>query len=321
MARVARLAVSNPWLTNLPLQRAAAMPNLAAFRYRHVLAEHGGPIASIEVSDTTVLGRRQFQANVRLRPDLVAWRNGGDVFSDASGSGTASSPMVARFKGVSEALERWAHMSLCNSGRCGFDADPSSNGMAAFPGLFAREARRRAALEAAERFNLLAWCEGRLTAQLATTPWPEVHAAVLQSAAPGITVILYRRSAEGHYCYGHAAATNFSTACASAAVEMDGHDAVVQHHRLAHAGRVEMSALPDTAHPIERRSLFFASEEGHACFLEKLHAPARRACPHPRAIFDGPVRGPWSRYADVWRVAYAPLSYDYLSSDPTYFFW
>ncbi|MBI2518643.1 MAG: hypothetical protein HYV95_17350 [Opitutae bacterium] len=300
------------------------MTSLASFRYRNILRANGGPLARVELADITILGKRAFQANACLCDELVAWRSMGAVYGEANGTGVDASPMVARFKAVSEALERWAHMAVLTAGeggRYGFDVDPSSNGMAAFPGLFARQARRAAQLEASERFNLLSWWEGYLPALETESPWPEVRAVVLCSEVPGVTVILFRRSAaHGHYAYGHAAGSDFTSACESAAMEMERHDHAVGRYLLAHAG-APGSAMPATAHPIERRSVFFSTPEGHELFLGRLRSRPPHAARHPRVIFDGAVPGPWSRYADVWRVAYEPPSERFLGRDERYFFW
>ena len=122
------------------------MLNLAAFRYRACMAPAGGPIAKLEVADTTILGRREFLANAYLREGLadLPWKH--EIFSNASGSGVAPSPMVARFMAISEAMERWAHWQTyagADRARYGFDVDPSTTGMAAYPGIFRRQARRR----------------------------------------------------------------------------------------------------------------------------------------------------------------------------------
>ena len=286
------------------------MINFAAFRYRRVMSDAGGPIERLAMVDTTVLGVRKFQANAFLRPELVAWKTAGQVFGEAAGTGTADSPMEARFKAISEALERWAHMAVLTSGdpqRFGFNVDPSSNGMAAFPGLWKRQARPAAQLEATERFDVLSWWEGRLGAREADTQWPGIRAVVIESEAPGVTVILYKRSANGHFAYGHAAAADFEAACQRAVVELERHEYVVQRFLLAHAGLVN-GELPATAHPIERRSLFFSQPEGHEMFQERLRTPPRRTNRTPRLVFDGAIPGAWTKYADVWRVAYEPPS-------------
>ncbi|HEY0864269.1 MAG TPA: hypothetical protein VGD97_09200 [Lacunisphaera sp.] len=296
------------------------MLSLAAFRYRNVLAGAGGPIERVELADTTVLGERRYLANAYLVAALAGNREDSTLYSKANGSGIAASAMVARFMAISEAMERWAHWQLCAApaGQAfGFDVDPSSNGLAAFPGLWRRQARAGALLEAAERFNLLNWWEGRLPARETETRWPGVRAAVIRSQAPGTTVILFKRTTEGFFAYGQAADKDYAGACRKAAGEMERHARVVARFAQSHAGNIR-DQLPATAHPLERRSLFFAHEEGHARFLDRLRSPVK-ATAELKLVYDGFVPGPWSDYADVWRVVYEPPSRRFLSMDETYF--
>jgi ribosomal protein S12 methylthiotransferase accessory factor YcaO len=298
------------------------MLSLAPYRFRNVLAA-GGPVSEVVLADTKVLGQREFLANAYLRPGLAEDRADRILYSSANGSGTSPSPMVARFMAISEAMERWAHWQLHDSaeaGCYGFDVDPSSNGMAAFPGLFARQARTCALMEAAERFNLLHWWEGRLPAAESDTPWPGVRAATICSEAPGVTVVLFRRTADGMAAYGHAAAADYSSACRKAAIEMERHEVVISHFARTHAGSIT-DRQSDSIQPIERRALFFATEAGHELFLERLRSTPRRAAARPRLVFDGAVPGPWSRYADVWRVVYEPPSDRFLGTEENYFLW
>jgi hypothetical protein len=294
--------------------------SLAAFRYRNVMVSAGGPIERLEVADATVFGQRGFLANAYLVKGMAGNREGNALYSRANGSGTDASPMVARFKAVSEAMERWAHWEMHASAerhKYGLEVDPSSNGFSAFPGLWRRQARQGALLEAAERFNLLNWWEGRLPALESETRWPGVKAATICSQAPGITVILFKRTEAGFVAYGHAAAMDFDTACWRAAGEMERHAQVVSRFALSHAGKIR-DQLPAGAHPLERRSLFFALDEGHELFLERLRSPAR-AQAELKLVYDGPVPGPWTRYADVWRVVYAPPSRRFLGMEENYF--
>ena len=144
------------------------MISLAALRYRNVLAAHGGPVERIETGEFPVRSRRMFQANARLSPGLTRKRQM-SIYSDADGTGTHRIASIARHMAVSEALERWAFHATVRSERAaefGFDVDPSSNGMAAFPGVLRRNARRKAMLEAVERFCLIALWEGRAQGQV-----------------------------------------------------------------------------------------------------------------------------------------------------------
>lgn len=298
------------------------MFSLASYRYRHVLATEGGPIKGLETSEASVLGQRCFLANATLQPGLASAQDEVALYGQCHGSGVDASPMVARFKAISESLERWAHWQLFNAperARYGFDVDPSSNGLAAFPGLRQRQARAGALLEASERFNVLHWWEGRLPALEADTPWSGIKSVTICSEAPGLTVILYKRTAAGFVVYGHAAAMDFDEACRKAAVELERHEVVIDRFALAHAGQVR-GQLAEDAHPIERRCLFFASAEGHALFLDRVRSTPRHALATPKLVFDGPVPGPWTHYTDVWRVVYEPPNERFLSNDENYFY-
>ncbi|RXK54648.1 hypothetical protein ESB00_01760 [Oleiharenicola lentus] len=299
------------------------MFSLAAYRFRDVLTVAGGPVERLQLADMTVLGRRAFLANAFLRDGLVghSWRD--QVFNPAHGTGTAASPMVARFMAISESMERWAHWQLHNSAarsRYGFDVDPSSNGMAAFPGLCTRQARVAVLLEATERHNLLHWWEGHLPAAESDSQWPGVSVATICSELPAVTVVLFRRTADGFVAYGHAAAPDFAGACRKAAIEMERHALIIARFAACHAGRLT-DGLPESAHPIERRCLFFATETGHELFLERLRSAHKKPAARPKLVFDGAVPGPWSRYADVWRVVFAPPSDRFLGDEENYFFW
>ena len=145
-------------------RRLNHMFSIAAFRYRNVLASvDGGPVESIESGTLPVCGRPMVQANARLSRGLARTASP-TLYGDADGTGTHRVASVARHMAVSAALERWAFHSTVNSGHAadfGFDIDPSSNGMSAFPGLVGRNARRSAMLAAVERYSLSAWWEGR----------------------------------------------------------------------------------------------------------------------------------------------------------------
>lgn len=296
------------------------MLNLAAFRYRNVLTADGGPLERLTCGEVRVLGARWFEANAYLRAGHMDGQFKRRVWGSADGGGTDASPLVARFKAISEAMERWAHWTTFRSGdgpKYGFDVDPSSNGMAAFPGLFACQARGAALMEAAERFNLLNWWEGRLAARSVSVAWPGVDATVIESDAPGVTVVLHRRSERGHHAFGHAARPTFDAACRAAAVEMERHETVVGYYALA--GRNHESE--GDMHPIEQRSLFFASEEGYEIFRSRAAGGAVGRRAKPRVVFDGVLPGPWERYAHVWRVLYEPPSLRFLSREREYFLW
>jgi len=302
------------------------MLNLAPWRYRQIFTEQGGPITRIEFSEFMVLGYRCFQANAYLASHLTGKaRPKLDLYSTADGTGTDRSAMVARYMAISEALERWAfHAKVNDFDRdvYGFDRDASSNGMAAFPGLFDWQCRKKAYFEALERFCVIAWWEGRLAAEVSPTNWNDVFALVIQHPlGDGVVVILFRRCTPGaFYSYGHAAGRDFRGACHRASIELCRNEYVLRSYRATHP-TFSYVDLPQVHDIFERRLLFFSLPEGHALFQERLKTEPRRPIEPPNVLFDGPIVGPWSRYATVWRVALELPTEGYLEPKLEYFFW
>lgn len=295
------------------------MLSLASFRYRNVLTDHGGPVARIEAGYFPVRGRQVVLANATLRDGLV--RQGPLVlFSSAQGTGTHPVATVARHKAISEALERWAFHALVRSPHAaeyGFDVDPSSTGMSAFPGLLRRQARRSAVLEAVERFSLLSWWDGLVDGRPFQTDWPGVSAIAIDGPFGGVTVVAYARTDWGGYVYGHAAEESFSAACERAVMELARHEWILRSRWLA---RVAGETGVEPTNIFERRCLFFASAEGHALFQARLARRSAGRMPAPEVICDRSLPGPWDEYATVWRFALRPPSDGYLRGGDTYFF-
>ena len=295
------------------------MLSLAALRYRNVLAAHGGPVDRIETGEFPVCGRRMIQANARLSAGLTPKREK-SIYSDADGSGTHPRASVARHMAVSEALERWAFHSVvrsCRAAEFGFDVDPSSNGMSAFPGLVRTHARRKAMLEAVERYSLISWWEGCAPGRLFQTDWPGVSAVAIDGPFGGVTVITYARTDYGGYAYGHAAEESFGGACERAVVELARHEWVLRSKWLEFVSG-ERRAPTDL---FERRCLHFSSEEGHQQFLRRVESRSSGAMQRPTVVCDRDIPGPWADYATVWRFALRPPTDGFIHAGDDYFFW
>jgi hypothetical protein len=294
------------------------MLSLAAFNYRDVLALNGGPIERISSAPVDILGRTRYQANAFLRPDLVGTKTQNTVYGSADGTGASESAQVASHMAISEALERWAFYALSTGpDRCkyGFDIDASTNGMAAFPGFFKRQARKRAYFEALERWALVSWWSGRMASRIAGESMGVTAVRLEQNAGFGEVAVVFRRSAAGHVNYGYSAGATFKIAAARAVVELARNEFAIGLFKLRSAAGSE---IPNH---FERRCLFFAGEEGHALFLRRVFD--RKPCPESswRVLFDGELSGPWSKYATVWRVMPAMPSLDFLDPACQFFFW
>jgi hypothetical protein len=295
------------------------MLSLAPLRYSHVTATWGGPIQRIEAGTTSVMGERLFQANAYLRDDLRGAPRDNVVYGDADGTGTSRSSSVARHIAISEALERWAHREVLRGPErdlYGFDVDKSSNGMAAFPGLLARQARQRALGEAAERFAVIAWWSGALEAHPRPSPWPGIQVWEIDNPLSSHRVVLLHAGSEdGEHAYGMAGGDTLADACQRAAGELVRAQYVLRRHIARHGVDVRVAR-----HLFERRCLFFAAETGYRLFADRLRRQAVFRA-KPEVVFDGEIPGPWAEFATVWRVAVRPAAPEFLSMKDDFFFW
>ncbi|MDD3180556.1 MAG: hypothetical protein PHQ04_09415 [Opitutaceae bacterium] len=294
------------------------MLSLAPINYRDIFSSEGGPIERISSGSVEVMGKQTYQANAFLASGLVTSKQTASVYGNADGTGSSDSPQVARHMAISEALERWAFYSASQGPervKYRFDVDYSTNGMAAFPGFFKYQARKRAYFEALERWALVSWWSGHLNASVVGDALFGMTAVRLEhNAGIGEVAILFRRSAAGHVSYGYSAGSSFRTAVARAAVELARNEFVVSFYKLRNAALEVPNAF-------ERRCLYFAGEEGHGEFLRRVfdRKPRRQAA--WSVLFDGEIIGPWSKYTTVWRVVPEMPSRDFLDPQCSFFFW
>lgn len=297
------------------------MISVAGYRYRNILEKDGGPVARVMLREFPVYGRPMFQANAWLSDKVVSHRKRFALYSDADGTGTADTPMVARYMAISETMERWAYrvkVRAMDRELYGFDLDESSNGMAAFPGLFRSEARRRAQLEAVERVSIIAWWEGAIDGEVRQTDWPGISALVLPSPIGfGVTVVAFRQLTPDCYAYGQGAAVNVFGACERAVMELARNEYVLGLRRVSQG-----LAVQDTPSDLfERRCLFFSTPEGHAMFQDRLGRRITGPRFRSEIICDTEIEGPWSEYASVWRTLVRPPTTEFLVNSEKYFFW
>lgn len=292
------------------------MISFAPLLYRNVYAEDGGPIARTDTASFPIFEQHSFQSCAFLRPGLGG-KKAPELYGAADGTGSAPTPALAEHIAISEAIERWAYYETLRNGdrsRYGFLVDKSSNGMSAFPG-FAWQARRRARFEALERFALIGWWDRRLSATIHRAPYPDVGLIRIEHGQDsGEVVILYHKAPTGFVAYGHAAGSSLGSATTRAAIELARCEMVIARYRA-------VGGLLPLRDYFERRCLYFSTPEGHAEFLERLKSDTSRPAPSWRTVFDGPIQGPWSKWATVWRHCVEMPSLDFLNPQLNYFFW
>jgi hypothetical protein len=302
------------------------MINLAPLRYARVLSKDRGPIEKIEYRRIQVAGEPVYQANACLSPWLNLDRMPVRVFADVDGCGTHVSAMLARSMAVSEAIERWALHYLNQAGLRtgnGLEEDNSTTGIAAFPGLWKWQARRRARSEAAERFCLAHWWNGDLETRTLPAWKPGIQGVEIENPVSRDRVILtWSQSDKGFYVYGFGAAGRLKQARWKAVVEMERARVALQAFYLENPG-FELDDLSTLDNLHERRVVYFSHPEGHREFREHLGRQARGGIPSGsiKPVIDCALNGPWNRYATVWRVLFPMPNREILERHPAAFYW
>jgi hypothetical protein len=297
------------------------MINLAPIRYSKAMISDGGPIARMEHSFGDVFGEACVHAVTFLKEGIVNSQYLKlRVTDQPDGAGCHATAQVACYMAISEAMERWA-VHYCRervgSGLGGMDLDGSSNGFAAYPGLFRRQARRFAYRESIERHCLICWWEGLLGHCYVEGPWPGVTAISIDNPfSSHAVVVLWTMTGHGQ-AYAFGAGDNVKHATRRAQVELDRTRSLLKH--------LFQASLPLFAQKsgdvFERRISYFSKGVGMKLFLERLRKSPSATVPRHELLFDAAVRGPWDSYASVWRTIIEAPSREYLTDAEDYFFW
>ncbi|WP_309400379.1 hypothetical protein [Cerasicoccus maritimus] len=292
--------------------------NLAPFKFRDVMVNAGGPVKTVDVGAESIFGREQYSAAAYLKDEL---RLDCDL---PDGVGSANDPTTAKFRAVSEALERWAfrQCKLEEPVTYGFDYDPTTNGMGAYPGLFSKDARQSAEREAIERHVLILWWEGYLECHLLGDPFPGVRAIRIENPfSEHEVVLLWQFLNERFYTYGFGLAANVNEACWRAGVEMHRLSGVIGEHYQKY-DNLDLDYINQAKHLFEKRTLFFSRPEGFVNLLKRVEShPEHVYCSKPVTLIDRKVSGPWDQYVTVWRVVFEQPSREFINDRADYFFW
>jgi len=297
------------------------MLNLAPIRYAKAMRSQGGPIERMEHSFHDVFGEPCVHAVTYLKAGLVGEEHLEiRATEQPDGAGCHATAQVACYMAISEAMERWA-VRYCRQQEektlGGIELDGSSNGFAAFPGLFRRQARRAAFRESIERHCLICWWEGLLGHKCIEDPWPGVTAISIDNPFSSHAVVLIWAMTDHGQSYAFGAGHDIKHAARRALVELDRTQSLLK----------QLTAISDPfsggkkGDILERRIRYFSTEEGTEKFLKRLKAPVAGTAPRMRILFDSAVVGPWDAYASVWRTIIEAPSRGYLSAGESYFFW
>lgn len=287
---------------------------LAPWFYRNAINPDQGPIVRLSIRELSpAISSDRFEALAYLHPSLQ--KNFSptqhEIYGSADGTGSDPRKSIACHKAISEALERWAFYDVLSRPEehtaYGINIDPTSSGFAAWPGIIAKEARRRARLEAIERWAIRAWWSGLISHEdFSFKTWQGLE--LLTPFPKSSTVILFGAVA-GYHVYGFASAATRILAAHRAETELTRNAHVLQ----------TMPPNLSTAAPIyERRLRFFANLSGQNLFQERIRRSVSIHAEYPKTIVDREIIGPWTKYAKVWRVLFEPKGRSH-PEDETFF--
>lgn len=244
-------------------------------------------------------GSPVFTSNAYLKAELTpAWKEKNQLYSSCDGSGTSKYKNEAVFKAISEGLERLAFYQNFTTSNLGFDIDCSTNGIAAYPGLFRSYTRELAHCEAVERWTMAEFWKGNMGVKsLHSTTYGNI--VTFQQTSRIQTVLIYHDFYLGGKpirVYGFAASKDKRSALFRARVEMSRNLEVLKS-TPANLKRESLNLL-------EKRLLFFSQSEGANLFNEVLARSQSISAPiqEPQILIDTPIEGPWSKYCHVHRV-------------------
>jgi len=305
--------------------------NLSEWKYRNILEERGGPVKSL--SYYRVANYPGEHCFAELRPELIPKLDKKSIiYRDGGGQGSSTKSVAqSSYKAISESLEAWAFYETYKSqyaSMYGFDIAPSSMGMACYPGLTSRTARKNAMNEAIERWSVIAWWDGNIgIKKVKTIPFInnltcEVY--LLDGLWEGShTVILQSISLEKcHYIYSFATSSTIDLAIQKAEEELCRNSRSIDRYTTVNNFTNEaqlLGSIESLKSLTEKRLIFFATQKGKELFDSKCRQKSKTQLKTPDLIINKEIVGPWSKYATVWRCLLRPTSPKFLENSTEYF--
>lgn len=298
--------------------------SIASTKYINIFSSQGGPISELYSKPRQIAQDvNGFEAYAQICPDLMEYTNENFIYGHYAGTGSDKFKFIAQHKAISEALERWAFSQAISNGekaRYGFDVEPSTSGMAAFPGFTSRGAREIALFEAVERWSIVNWWNGNLASKAITVIDRANSCGVVEILTPwsknSSTIILYSNcSNSSRTAYGFAAHQNRKLAITKAEIELF-------RNKLLLSNISPNLNFSDLKRRNERRLIYFSSVEGHEHFKQVLYNSMKVGFKNdiPGKLVDREIKGPWSKYCHVWRILFENEFDSHLSNDVDQFY-
>jgi len=290
------------------------MMSLAPWYFRNLLGENN----FIEVPDfyeiTLLDGKKVFESNCKLKNHLrPSWLEKSNLYKDADGTGAAETKNVAVYKGISEALERWAFYQSIDTDQIkyAFDLNPTTTGMASFPHFLKSGAREKAKAEAIERWAIHQFNRKKLPISKIQTKIFGLEYFRINVPFKNYFVSVLSLKKEDRYFYGFASSSSEEECFFKALVELD--------RNLRMEKSFFGKSLEDFDSPVDRTLFYFSTQEGKEKFDKVVSdAPSFLSEFSGKILCDREIKGPWSKFTVVWRYLLDDSYFD-TRNDHTFF--
>lgn len=284
------------------------MFNLAPWFYRDLLDENN-ILDKPEFFETILLNEVNcYEAVISLKNELRPhWLVKSDIYRDCDGSGTSKYKNIAVYKSLSEALERLAFYELVDLGHkeyC-FHLNPTTTGMAAYPGITGSQARFNAKMEAIERWAIHEFNRAHLPIKKHKTDIQNLDHYEIIVPFTDVRVSLLSYVQNSIHIYGFAGGKNLKHSFEKSLIELDRNIRVLLKAYSDEKGNRNYQAT------VDRTIMYFSRQEGYLNFQEKIaKAPRKIVNTDPVVLCDLELKGIWSKYTKVWRYLLEESYYD-----------
>jgi hypothetical protein len=292
------------------------MSLLAPWFYRSLLVENS-ILECPETFTVEVLNNKNYHEALcslkkELKPD---WISPSTIYSGKDGSGTSQYKNIAVYKAISETLERWAFYEVADSkdaNKFSFDLNPSTTGLAAYPGLSAKKARENAIIEAQERWALQEFWRGNLPIVEHLNKVENLHHFEILTDMKQVRISLLSYQSGSQFLYAFAGDNSLENSFEHALIELSRNMRVMSKFKKESKNYEKFEEISD------KRLMFFSTPEGNNLFKDKINSAPKSQKTKPTLICDKELTGPWNQYTKVWRYLY-DNSYPDSDSDHTIF--
>lgn len=263
-------------------------------------------VENIVTYNIDFLGHNFFVSNVFLNlPVCIKNTSQYKKYGHATGSGTSVKRRESICKAISESIERWAYYESIESNSKAFFIERSSAGMAAFPSFLVTSSRKIARQEAIEKYALDLFSKKRVRAY-SYNKYEGVDSILIPIDKYHVCIssMKFKKDNVDRYAHGFSIDLNPDKSIYKSLYELQRNVHIIQESNDEESNLLSI---------YERRMMFYSYQYGNQKFedLKKIALQSAKTSLFNIVFkFDAEIRGPWTKFAKVWRSVVDSLDGD-----------